>query len=62
MTSLVTCSHKAVESTTIAFRPPVSAITLAPGFPFLIRLCLIFFATADEPVKATPEIIELLVR
>ena len=46
----------------MAFKPPVSAMTLASEFPLSIKLCLICFATAVEPVKATPAISLLLER
>ena len=46
----------------MAFKPPVSAITLASEFPQLNKLCFICLATVVEPVKATPAIKLLLER
>ena len=53
-TSSTTCSGRAVESTIMAFRPPVSAIsgTIAP--PRAATLRLMVRAVAVEPVIATP--------
>ena len=54
ITSRVTCSGSAVESTIIAFSPPVSAIsgTIAPLRAAKWRLMV--SAVAVEPVMATP--------
>ena len=57
MTSATTCSASAEESTTIALRPPVSAIS-ARGAPRRVRRPASSFsisrATGVEPVKTTP--------
>ncbi|EWS52440.1 hypothetical protein X551_04776 [Methylibium sp. T29] len=55
-TASATCSGSALLSTTIALRPPVSAIsgTMAPSFAASARwMCL---ATGVEPVKHTPAV------
>ena len=53
-TSSTTCSGSAVESTSIAFKPPVSAIsgTMAP--PRAASARLMVSAVAVDPVMATP--------
>ena len=43
----------------MAFKPPVSAMSLASMFPQSIKLFLICFATSFEPVNATPAILLL---
>mmetsp|Transcript_28791 Transcript_28791/g.67986 ORF Transcript_28791/g.67986 Transcript_28791/m.67986 type:complete len:276 (+) Transcript_28791:332-1159(+) len=55
-TASMTCSGSAVESTTIAFRPPVSAISGRGEFGFLANALLMIWATAVEPVKQTPAV------
>ena len=55
MTSCVTCSGSAVESTIMALRPPVSAISGTMGRrSSSASVRWMFFAVAVEPVKAMP--------
>ncbi len=54
-TSRATCSGSAVESTIIAFWPPVSAISVAIGPLRPASARLIAVAASVEPVKATPQ-------
>ena len=57
MTSRTTCSDKAVESTIIAFKPPVSAINGTKGrSSSASKLRAIALAVGTEPVKTTPAI------
>ncbi len=55
-TSRTTCSVSAVESTIIAFSPPVSATSTASGAAFSASARLMIRATSVEPVKTTPAI------
>ena len=52
--SRTACSGSAVESTIIALRPPVSAISMASGAAVLASCRSIRRATSVEPVKQTP--------
>mmetsp|Transcript_15822 Transcript_15822/g.25810 ORF Transcript_15822/g.25810 Transcript_15822/m.25810 type:complete len:236 (+) Transcript_15822:741-1448(+) len=52
--SRAACSGRAVESTIIAFSPPVSATKTAIGPSRAARVRFIFWAVAVDPVKATP--------
>ena len=52
--SRTACSGSAVESTIIALRPPVSAISMASGAAVSASCRSISFATSVEPVKQTP--------
>ena len=52
--SRTACSGSAVESTIIALRPPVSAISMASGAAVLASWRSISRATSVEPVKQTP--------
>ena len=55
ITSLTTCSGRAVESTIMAFRPPVSAISGTSGrVSSSSRVRAILRAVPVEPVKTTP--------
>ena len=54
MMSRTACSGRAVESTIIALRPPVSAISGARGSRFSAMERLMICATSVEPVKQTP--------
>ena len=55
ITSFATCSGRAVESTIIAFSPPVSAISAGIGPSRAARARLMRAAVSVEPVKATPD-------
>ena len=57
--SRMACSGRAVLSTIIAFKPPVSAIKGADGLPDAAIALLIRFAVVVEPVKHTPSILGL---
>ena len=48
------CSGRAVESTIIAFTPPVSARKAVSIGEFSAILLLIFWAVSVDPVKQTP--------
>ena len=52
--SRTACSGSAVESTIIALRPPVSAISMASGAAVSASCFSISLATSVEPVKQTP--------
>ena len=52
--SRTACSGRAVLSTSMAFSPPVSAISGAPGARCSAMDARIFSAVSVEPVKATP--------
>ena len=52
--SRTACSGSAVESTIIAFNPPVSASSMASGAAVSASWRSIIFATSVEPVKQTP--------
>ena len=54
MTSSVTCSGRAEESTIITFCPPVSAIRVLIGPLLSAKARLICWAVPVEPVNATP--------
>ena len=55
MTSTTTCSGRAVESTIIAFMPPVSAISVGSGaLSRAARARLIICAVSVPPVNTTP--------
>ena len=62
MTSSTTCSFKAVVSTNMALRPPVSAISGTIGPSLCAKVRAIRRATLVEPVKAIPAIFELLTK
>ena len=56
MISRTTCSDKAVESTIMAFKPPVSAISGTNGrASSASKLRAMAFAVGTEPVNTTPE-------
>ena len=55
-TASTTCSGSAVESTTIALMPPVSAISGTIGPSLAASARWIAFATAVDPVKQTPAV------
>ena len=52
--SRTACSGSAVESTIMALRPPVSAISMASGAAVSASWRSISLATSVEPVKQTP--------
>ena len=52
--SRMTRSGRAVESTTMAFKPPVSAISRVPGTQCPAIVAWMRRAVAVDPVKATP--------
>ena len=52
--SRTACSGSAVESTIMALRPPVSAISMASGAAVSASCRSISLATSVEPVKQTP--------
>ncbi len=61
-TASTTCSGSALESTIMAFRPPVSAISGAIGPSRSARTRWMARAVAVEPVKATPAILGSVTR
>ena len=54
ITASTTCSGSAVESTIIAFRPPVSAISGTMGPVFFASAIWMARAVSLEPVNTTP--------
>ena len=52
--SRTACSGRAVESTIIAFSPPVSAISGVPGASFSAIVRAMVRAVSVDPVKTTP--------
>ncbi len=61
-TSRTTCSGSAVESTIMAFRPPVSATMTASGSMFSAMALSMTLAVLVDPVKHTPATRESEVR